>query len=135
MPRYIRCLSLLSPSSLDRRWTGDRVAQSARERDEDALLPPVDDDDEATPVLTSSLPIDHTAHTTHTAIMSWFGFGGAKKEETPESSYDFAAGPASGCEESVGGGGGYEPSMGGGECVWGKRGDGRMVYADVCGSS
>ena len=81
-------------------------------------------------------PPQTTAHTTHTAIMSWFGFGGAKKEETPESSYDFAAGPASGFEETVGGGGGgYEPSMGGGECVWGKGEYGRMVYADVCGSS
>jgi len=89
------------------------------------------DDDEATP------PPQTTAHTIHTA-MSWFGFGGAKKEETPESSYDFAAGPASGFEESVGGGGGgYEPSMGGGECVCaGRQGRGwRMVYADVCGSS
>jgi len=75
-------------------------------------------------------PSLHTDHSTHYTAMSWFGFGGAKKEETSESSYDFAAGPASGFEESVGGGGGgYEPSMGGGECVgreggvggWGRR--------------
>ncbi|GAB5036861.1 mitochondrial protein translocase family [Nannochloropsis oceanica] len=44
--------------------------------------------------------------------MSWFGLGGSKKEEVPESNYDFTA---SGFEESVGGGGGgYDPSLGGG---------------------
>ncbi len=59
-------------------------------------------------------------HTTHYTAMSWFGLGGAKKEEVPESSYDFAA---SGFEESVGGGGGgYEPSLGGGKCVCQGRG-------------
>ena len=109
--RPLRLSFLPSPSSLD--W----IEPPPRAPKQQRLPASQDDDDEASPAHPLFRRPQHT-HYAHTAIMSWFGFGGAKKEETPESNYDFGAGPASGFEESVGGGGGgYEPSMGGGECV------------------